>query len=134
MRPVVFLDANVLVPYNLASLLLTMADHGLIEVRWSRWSTKVLEEATANLQDFPLEEMYRVGIELTHPEQLLLTLMRDDVDSCREAVEAEAARRTNPSMSQKEFLATLTPFAPTFANTLHQWGSSRPSTATQPHL
>lgn len=48
MKPVAFIDANVLVPYNLMSLLLTMADHGLMEVRWSE---KVLGETRRALID-----------------------------------------------------------------------------------
>ena len=36
MIPIVFLDANVLVPYNLMSILLTMAEDGLFTPRWSQ--------------------------------------------------------------------------------------------------
>ena len=182
MKPVVFIDANVLVPYNLMSLLLTMAGHDLLEVRWSE---KVLEETrrtlisrigiesghvdrriaamcrafpealvdasgvaeeglnchpkdrhvlaaaiaakathlvTANVKDFPAPEMERFGVELVHPEELLLAIMTQDVERTRDAVDDDAARRFNPPMSRRELLASLTPFAPTFANALHQWG------------
>ncbi len=44
--PRAVLDACVLVPYNLASLLLTLADHGLLE---PRWSATILEEMTRAL-------------------------------------------------------------------------------------
>ena len=36
MTPIAFLDANVLVPYNLMSVLLTMAEDGLFTRRWSQ--------------------------------------------------------------------------------------------------
>lgn len=184
MKPIAFIDANVLVPYNLMSLLLTMADHGLMEVRWSE---KVLEETrralidrigvepdladrriaamsrafpealvdasgvteenldchpkdrhvlaaaiaaaathlvTANLKDFPAREMERLGIRLVHPEQFLLAIMAQDIEGIRDAVDEDAARRVNPPVSRQEFLASLTPFAPTFANALHQWGEA----------
>ena len=46
MTPIVFLDANVLVPYNLMSVLLTMAEDGLFIPRWSQ---AVLDETSRAL-------------------------------------------------------------------------------------
>lgn len=46
MTPIVFLDANVLVPYNLMSVLLTMAEDGLFTPRWSQ---AVLDETSRAL-------------------------------------------------------------------------------------
>ena len=46
MTPIVFLDANVLVPYNLMSILLTMAEDGLFIPRWSQ---AVLDETSRAL-------------------------------------------------------------------------------------
>lgn len=44
--PVVLLDACVLVPHNLMSILLTCAEHGLIEIRWSE---RILTEVQRTL-------------------------------------------------------------------------------------
>lgn len=46
MTPIVFLDANILVPYNLMSILLTMAEDGLFTPRWSQ---AVLDETSRAL-------------------------------------------------------------------------------------
>lgn len=175
MKPIAFIDANALVPYNLMSLLLTMAEHGLLELRWSE---RVLEETrrtlvkrigatapqaerrigamrrafpeamvdeeeiveeglnchpkdrhvlaaavaggsthlvTVNLKDFPEHEVERFGIELVHPEEFLLKLLKADPDGVHDAVDAEVATRKNPPMSRRDLRATLTPVAPTFA-------------------
>ena len=46
MRPIVFLDANVLVPYDLTCVLLAMAEQEILDVKWSE---RVLEEVRGTL-------------------------------------------------------------------------------------
>lgn len=46
MSEIVVLDACILVPYNLTSLLLTMAETGMFQ---PRWSDRILEETTRAL-------------------------------------------------------------------------------------
>ena len=46
--PVVLLDANVLVPQRLSSLLLTLAEHDLFQPRWSEEILNEVERTLAN--------------------------------------------------------------------------------------
>lgn len=59
MRDIVVLDACVLVPYNLSSLLLALAEEGLYEPRWSEHILEETERALVHKLGQPLDKMAR---------------------------------------------------------------------------
>lgn len=72
------------------------------------------------MKDFPESSYQEHGLEVIHPEELLIRLLNQDEDGCREALHRNASRRRNPPMTTPQLLAQLASHAPTFANTVHQ--------------
>jgi len=59
MTAIVFLDANVLVPYNLMSILLTMAEDGLFTPRWSQAVLNETSRALVEKLGLPRDDVTR---------------------------------------------------------------------------
>ena len=73
---------------------------------------------TVNLRDFDAEELEEQGVELIHPDQMLLRLLAEKPRAVRQAISKELAGRTNTLDTADQFLRALTKFIPETAKAL----------------
>lgn len=71
---------------------------------------------TFNLRDFPDDAVAEHGIKVIHPDYFLLHLLAEHPTTVLGVLEDEVAAFRNPQQTPKQFMASLTPTVPTFAN------------------
>lgn len=62
---------------------------------------------TANLKDFPGNELSRFGIEAQHPDKFILSLVRKSPEEVIQAAQDHRLSLKNPSKTEIEYLDTL---------------------------
>jgi predicted nucleic acid-binding protein len=71
---------------------------------------------TFNREDFPPESTDRHGIEVIHPDLFLVNLLAERPNDVVAALERGIAALRKPPQTMREFLASLTPTVPIFAD------------------
>ena len=71
---------------------------------------------TFNLKDFPLESTEVHELEVVHPDLFLVRLLAERPDEVVAALERGTAALSKPPQTLREFLVSLTPTVPMFAN------------------
>lgn len=71
---------------------------------------------TFNLKDFPDDAVAAHRIRVVHPDSFLLQLLLEHQESVLATLERQTLAFRRPPSTVPEFLATLTPLVPTFAN------------------
>lgn len=71
---------------------------------------------TFNLRDFPPESSAAHDVDVADPDLFLLRLLAEHPSSVIATLRHESAALRNPPQKLEEFLASLTPTVPTFAN------------------
>lgn len=113
--PVAVLDACALVPIRLATTLLWLAEAGLFQPLWSE---RILDEVQRNLPDVGIDPKPSAaphGIEIVHPDRFLLRIYDAHPGLVRATIEREIAAFRHPPETITDFLHTLTPTVPKFA-------------------
>ena len=72
---------------------------------------------TFNLRDFPAEATTEHGINVAHPDDFLLQLVTAHPDTVRTTLEHQTAAFRHPPQTITQFLDSLAPTVPTFAQT-----------------
>jgi predicted nucleic acid-binding protein len=81
---------------------------------------------TFNWKDFPPESIEGHGIEVVHPDVFLVRLLAERPHDVVAALERGTAALRKPPQTMREFLASLTPTVPTFANMAADAAASPP--------
>lgn len=81
---------------------------------------------TYNLKDFPPESTTPHGIEAVHPDLFLVGLLHERPDEVVGALEEGVRTLRRPAQTLRQFLASLTPTVPLFANLAADVGAESP--------
>lgn len=82
---------------------------------------------TFNLKDFPPDSTDGHGIKVVHPDLFLTRLLAERPNDVIAALERGSAALRQPPQTMREFLASLTPTVPMFANMAADAAASPPA-------
>ena len=71
---------------------------------------------TFNLKDFPPASITDLGLDVVHPDTFLTSLLAEDPVGVLQALRNGCAELQNPTQTVRQFLSSLIPTVPVFAN------------------